>query len=301
MEPVIVSTEGDLEVHAVPFFMDNYAYVVLDKKSKDAIAFDVGDAAPVIEYVKFLNCKLRSIFTTHKHFDHDGGNFDLKAEFPNCLIYGSPIDNPEGVTSFLNGGETVWPFNRKEIQIDVLHVPCHTKGHLVFFICQPGEAKTLLFSGDTLFIGGVGKFFEGTGADMVQALEKITSRPDLNKTLLFCGHEYTVENLIFAKSIEPFNDAIDRAISFAQEKISKKKPTVGTLLASELRHNPYLRWKEDTVIQYLVQSAPIKFPFAIPGQPAPGESLEALRECKKEFYSRADSGPKIMRPNNVNK
>lgn len=79
-----------------------------------------------------------------------------------------------------------------------------------------------------MFIAGCGRFFEGTAEQMYAALiEKLGSLPD--NTKVFCGHEYTLQNLAFAKYVESDNQNILDRIQWATEKRNNKEPTVSIL------------------------------------------------------------------------
>lgn len=85
----------------------------------------------------------------------------------------------------LKGGEK---FKLGACQVKVLSVPCHTAGHLAYVISGDRETPPLLFPGDTLFVGGCGRFFEGTAEDMYRALyEVILTLP--KDTRIYCAHE----------------------------------------------------------------------------------------------------------------
>ncbi len=83
-----------------------------------------------------------------------------------------------------------------------------------------------MFTGDTLFIGGCGRFFEGTADEMHAALSYLATLP--SGTVVHVGHEYTAGNVAFAKSVEPENPAIARLGDLVkQEKITSGLTTIG--------------------------------------------------------------------------
>ena len=84
--------------------------------------------------------------------------------------------------------------------------PCHTTGHVCYYIPGEGEKPPVVFTGDTLFTAGCGRFFEGTAAQMQEAMEKLGRLPE--ETLVYNGHEYTVNNLKFAQHVEPDNQNV---------------------------------------------------------------------------------------------
>ena len=70
-------------------------------------------------------------------------------------------------------------------------------------ICYYFPQFSAVFTGDTIFSGGAGRFFEGTADQMVAAFDKVMALPPSTK--MYPGHEYTVANLSFATKLEPEN------------------------------------------------------------------------------------------------
>ena len=105
-----------------------------------------------------------------------------------------------------------------------LHTPCHTQDSICYF-AEDGDDRAV-FTGDTLFIGGCGRFFEGTPEQMHKALnETLAALPDTTK--VFPGHEYTKGNVKFAKKVLN-NDAIKRLDEYSQaNKETQGKFTIG--------------------------------------------------------------------------
>ena len=114
-----------------------------------------------------MRLDLRMILTTHYHHDHAGGNLELAARFPGVEVVGGLLDPVAGATRRCKHRETL---QLGETPVTVLFTPGHTRGHVMFY-CARGEAaksppEAVLFTGDCLFVAGVGKFFEGTPAQM---------------------------------------------------------------------------------------------------------------------------------------
>ncbi|XP_067318452.1 uncharacterized protein [Anolis sagrei] len=100
------------------------------------------------------------------------------------------------------------------LNVKCLATPCHTSGHICYFVTKPNSSEPpAVFTGDTLFVAGCGKFFEGTPEEMYKALIKILSRLP-PETKVYCGHEYTINNLKFARHVEPNNSAIQHKLSW---------------------------------------------------------------------------------------
>ena len=225
----------------VPVLEDNYSYLVINEDAKSCLAIDVGEAEPVLREAKRLGLTLDAVLSTHKHWDHIGGNLDVKSRIEGCKIYG-PVDGDDplpGLTDIVRGGDCIAIGPHK---ILVLDTPCHTAGHVSFYF----EKENLLFPGDTLFVGGAGRFFEGTGDDMVKSLETIVNAVPLDSKI-FVGHEYTESNLAFALTMEPRNRALLKKIDDVQQQRANGAPTVPTTLQDELLYNPFLRLEEDTI------------------------------------------------------
>ena len=127
-----------------------------------------------------------------------------------------------------------------DLEINILDVPGHTSGAIAYY------TEKMVFSGDTLFTGGCGRLFEGTPTQMYSSLSKIKKLP--TKTLVYCGHEYTIPNLQFAAAVEIDNKAIQRRLDLAQKTRDENQPTVPATLEIEKQTNPFLRCNEQSVI-----------------------------------------------------
>lgn len=151
-----------------------------------------------------------------------------------------------------------------------LFTPCHTKGHMCYFMWEDGSLDApALFSGDTLFVGGCGQFLEGTAEQMYTNLTQVLG--DLPKeTKVFCGHECTVRNLKFALKVEPENEAVKKKLAWARQRDDEDLPTVPSTLQEEFLYNPFLRVTEEAVQKFT-------------GRKEPVEVLRALRTEKDNF------------------
>jgi hydroxyacylglutathione hydrolase len=127
------------------------------------------------------------------------------------------------------------------LNVRCIDVPGHTLGAVAYVI---GDA---VFTGDTLFIAGCGRLFEGTPAQMVTSLcERLARLP--GETRVYCGHEYTISNARFAASVEPGNGAVTALLARATELRGRGEPTVPSSIAAERAHNPFLRVAEDALV-----------------------------------------------------
>jgi hydroxyacylglutathione hydrolase len=114
------------------------------------------------------------------------------------------------------------------------------QGHICYYVESPDAVQKAVFTGDTLFLGGCGRFFEGTADQMYSALiEKLSILPD--NTKVFCGHEYALGNLKFGKHVEPNNQDILNKIKWCEERRAQNEPTVPSTIAEEKLINPFMR------------------------------------------------------------
>jgi len=226
------------DISAVPAFRDNYIWLIGNNDNRVAIV-DPGDAAPVMDAITERKLEPVAILATHHHPDHIGGVKELLDHY-DIPVFGPAREVIPGRTEALREGDTV-TLEGLGIRFTVLDVPGHTAGHIAYY----GEG--CLFIGDTLFLSGCGRLFEGTPAQMHDSLTKLAALP--NETQIYCAHEYTLANLRFASTVEPDNREIDERTRKSQELRKKNLPTVPGTLAREKATNPFLRVKEDPVIQ----------------------------------------------------
>lgn len=263
-----------MKVTAVPLNSDNYGFVVVDEASKELLIIDVsGQPDEIMRAIaaeeESMGTKLNftRILSTHHHWDHSGGNDKMKEYVPGVKIYGGRIDNCEGTTHSVEDGEDINDFGTN-IRIKCIWTPGHTKGHICYYFEQ-GDQR-MVFTGDILFIAGVGKFFEGTAAEVYPGLEKLKALPD--DTLVYCAHEYTLSNYKFALSIDPDNTALIELNKQAQVKRDNGEFTIPSTIAQEKATNPFLRVTEPFIEAHFPE--------------AKGDAialLQAVREAKNNF------------------
>eukprot|EP00375_Theileria_parva_P003138 XP_765819.1 hydroxyacyl glutathione hydrolase [Theileria parva strain Muguga] len=228
------------EVLIVPVLQDNYSYILKDPASSNALCVDPVEYEKVYNVSKENNLTLKLALCTHKHWDHSGGNNGIKKLVPDIQVVGSSYEDTPGVTLPVKHQQTI-PFG--SLVIECLKASCHTMGHIMYYIYHPTNPnlQPLLFSGDTLFVCGCGRFFEGNAKSMLEIVKSVKSLPE--HTLLYCGHEYTLKNLQFAYTVDP-SDVVLRKLDWAKETISKGLPTVPSTLQEEKLYNPFLRVEE---------------------------------------------------------
>ncbi len=225
-----------MKVEIISCLQDNYSYLIIDETNNLACVVDPSEARPIIDYLKNKNINLKYILNTHHHFDHVGGNEELKKKY-NAIVVGYKHDSeriPE-IDILLEDNE-IW--KRDNFVAKIIHVPGHTKGHICFNFYK----EKLLFTGDTLFSLGCGKIFEGTYEQMFNSLEKIKALP--LDTKIFCGHEYTLNNSKFCIKYDNENLSLQKKIQDIEIKLDDSLPTIPSTLKEELDCNIFLRAKD---------------------------------------------------------
>ena len=240
-----------MRTYRLPVRTDNYIFVLHDTESNTAAVVDPADAPPVLAKLSELGAQLVTIFNTHHHNDHVGGNRELLQHFPTAEVYGGAEDEGRipGQQYYLKDGDSVTFANRTG---QVLFVPGHTRGHIAYYFAPTATDESGdLFCGDTLFAGGCGRLFEGTPADMQPSLAKLRALPD--NTKVWCAHEYTLSNLKFAMSVDGGNAELRSRLTQVITARQQKQPTIPSLLSTEKATNPFLRWDTST-LQSLAKS-----------------------------------------------
>ncbi|KAL7145512.1 hypothetical protein ABFS83_07G089300 [Erythranthe nasuta] len=261
----ITNMSSSLQIELVPCLRDNYAYLLHDVDTGTVGVVDPSESVPIIEALNKKNWNLNYILNTHHHYDHTGGNIDLKERY-GAKVIGSGLDKERipGIDIVLNDGDK-WMFASH--QVLVMSTPGHTRGHISFYF--PGSKS--VFTGDTLFSLSCGKLFEGTPQQMLSSLRKITSLPD--DTNVYCGHEYTFSNSKFALSIEPGNQELQSYATDIVHLRNKGLPTIPCSLGKEKLCNPFLR----------TSSLEIRRSLKIPESADDAEALGAIRQAKDNF------------------
>jgi hydroxyacylglutathione hydrolase len=227
-----------LDITPLKAFADNYIWLAHSpRQPRDVAVVDPGDAAPVIEALEQQHLNLKAILVTHHHADHVGGVAALHQRYDAPVIGPGAETIPERSRSVAGGERVALP--ELDLEFDVMDVPGHTRGHIAF------HGHGALFCGDTLFSAGCGRLFEGTAAQMQHSLASLRDLP--GETRVYCGHEYTLNNLRFALTVEPENGAAREYMETAKDLRLGNKPTLPSTLSLEIAVNPFLRWDEPTV------------------------------------------------------
>ena len=220
-----------LKIEIIPCLSDNYSYICSDE-NKNAFVVDPSEFDPISEHLTKNELNLEYILNTHHHFDHVGGNNQLKK------IYGAQIvgnikdkDRIPEIDICLKEKE-MWTFRGHESKI--IDTPGHTIGHIAFHF----KSENALFTGDTLFSLGCGRLFEGTPEMMWNSICKLKLLPD--ETKIYCGHEYTESNAEFLNSIY-VNDLIIEKIKQLKQLRKDNIPSIPTILSEEKKLNIFLQ------------------------------------------------------------
>lgn len=253
-----------LNISAIPAFSDNYIWL-LTRDGKNCAVVDPGDDEPVLEVLQERGLELRYILLTHHHPDHTGGVHALLKHY-NATVFGPEDSRIPWVHQVCREGDQV-KLAALDVEFGVLEVPAHTRSHIAFY------NHDSLFSGDTLFSLGCGRFFEGTAADMQKSLDKLAALPPATRN--YCAHEYTQANCRFALQVEPDNPALLTRAREIDRLRAAGKITLPTRLAEELATNPFLRTREDSVV-----NAARKLD---PGATAGTSTMAVIRAWKDRF------------------
>ena len=225
-----------MRIEIIRCLHDNYSYLLIDDTKGIGCVVDPGEAAPIIKYVESNNIELKYILNTHHHYDHVGGNLELKKRY-NSKIVGFKEDKdriPE--IDVLVEDNQKWKGENFEAKI--YHIPGHTSGHIAFHFFL----EKIIFTGDTLFSLGCGRIFEGTYEQMFNSLKKIKKLP--KDTQIYCGHEYTLQNSKFCELNDPDNSNLKSKIEEIKEKIKNGHPTIPSILSDEMECNIFLKAKD---------------------------------------------------------
>ncbi|CAH6721973.1 hydroxyacylglutathione hydrolase, cytoplasmic isozyme [[Candida] jaroonii] len=234
-----------MHVEAIPMRWgsgDNYCYLVSDSASKDACIIDPAEPEEVKTYIAKhkLQFNLKAIVNTHHHYDHSDGNGVFHKLYPDLPVIAGK-DSP--LVSYTPKDREVLSLS-PTLSITALYTPCHTQDSICYFFEDSNTNEKAVFTGDTLFTSGCGRFFEGTGKEMNHALNGVLAKlPPTTK--VFPGHEYTKSNLKFSSTILN-NDAIKALTKFTNEN---EKTTGIFTIGDELKFNPFMMLKDPAVIK----------------------------------------------------
>ena len=231
-------------IHAIPALTDNYIWAIEYAPGLCAVV-DPGCAKSTINYIKSTSLTLTAILITHHHWDHTDGIEALCAQH-DVPVYGPAHEQIPCRSHAMHDGD-IAELGDGMLSLTAIDTPGHTTGHISY------HGHGCLFCGDTLFLAGCGRLFEGTAEQLHHSLQRLAALPD--DTLIYCGHEYTLDNLAFAQSIEPDNTCIAKRIKSCQQQRQQQQPTVPATLAQEKQSNPFLRCHMPTLQQAIAKQS----------------------------------------------
>ena len=222
-----------MNIEIISCLNDNYSYLIHDNKSNTVAIIDPSEFAPCDKIISKKYKKLDFILNTHHHYDHVGGNKELKKKY-NSKILGFKSDKERipNIDKLLEDNEE---FNIGSIKFTTLFIPGHTAGHIAFY----SKTEKVFFTGDTLFSMGCGRVFEGTYNQMFNSLSRIKDLPE--DTKIYCGHEYTQKNIEFCIKYNPNNDLLKKTKNTIEEKLKNGEPSIPSTLLKEKQMNIFLR------------------------------------------------------------
>lgn len=221
-------------VETIRCLEDNFSYILIDQ-NKNACVIDPSESEPIINFVEKNNIKIKYILNTHHHFDHIGGNKEIKKKYNAKIVaYKNDLHRIPDVDISLKNNQ-IW--TAENFKSKIIHIPGHTNGHICFFF----ENEKIAFTGDTLFSLGCGRIFEGTYEEMFSSLKKLKELP--KETKIYCGHEYTLKNSDFCLKYDPDNQNLKKKINRIKEKLNKNLPTLPSTIKDEIECNIFLRSK----------------------------------------------------------
>ncbi len=253
-----------LTILQLPVLNDNYIYLLHDAASGDTAAVDPAVAQPVLDVLAKNNWRLSHILNTHHHGDHVGGNLELK-QLTGCTVIAALADQQRipGIDRGVVDGDVVMLGKHTA---KIISTPGHTSGHIVYHFIDDNA----LFCGDTLFVMGCGRLFEGTAEQMWRSLQILKALPA--STQIYCAHEYTQANGRFALTVEPENLQLQQRMALINQLRAKNLPTVPSTIEQELATNPFFR--EDSLgLQETIQMVGKK----------PLDIFAQVRRLKDEF------------------
>ena len=221
-------------VETIRCLEDNFSYILIDQ-NKNACVIDPSESEPIINFVEKNNIKIKYILNTHHHYDHIGGNKEIKKKYNAKIVaYKNDLHRIPDVDISLKNNQ-IW--TAENFKSKIIHIPGHTNGHICFFF----ENEKIAFTGDTLFSLGCGRIFEGTYEEMYISLKKLKELP--KETKIYCGHEYTLKNSEFCLKYDKNNKRLQNKINEIKNKVNNNIPTVPSTIDDEIACNIFLRAK----------------------------------------------------------
>lgn len=261
-----------LQVDYLCAFKDNYIWAI--RNDRFAAVVDPGTAEPVLNYLYQKKLELCAILITHHHLDHIGGVYSLCSHIDQAIpVYGPAREIIPCLTFPLHGEEDIY-LEALGLTLKIKHIPGHTLGHIAYYVSLMQSQEGMVFCGDTLFATGCGRLFEGTAAQMLSSLHTLSALP--KQTRVYCTHEYTLNNIRFANTVEPNNQALIEWANTANDLRRQGLPTLPTTIGHELSTNPFLRCQHPDIVVAVQQQMQCQLNTEL-------EIFTALRNWKDNF------------------
>jgi hydroxyacylglutathione hydrolase len=228
-----------MKIDIIPCLNDNYSYLLQDEISNTVAIVDPSEFAVCDKIIDKNYKKLDFILNTHHHYDHVGGNEELKKKY-NSTVLGFENDKNRipDIDKVLKDNQE---FKLGKLNFTTIFIPGHTKGHIAFYF----KKEKIIFTGDTLFSLGCGRVFEGTYEQMFKSLNKLKNLP--GDTKIYCGHEYTYKNLEFCLKFNPNNSFLKKKKVALEFSLKNKKPTIPSTISEEIKANIFFRFNDPDV------------------------------------------------------
>jgi len=223
-------------VITIPALGDNFIYLCRYEHGK-AFAVDPCESGKVLSSLKEHDLKLTHILITHHHGDHTGGVGKLK-NTTGCSVISGDGRRIAGIDKVVADGDIMTIGDR---QIKVIGTGGHTQTSVCYYMEGTAGETGTVWTGDTMFIGGCGRILECDASTMRKSLLKIAELPE--DTLVYCGHDYTIENYEFALTIEPNNEAVQQRLEELKQMVKSGGLTVPSTIAQEKKTNLFLQTK----------------------------------------------------------
>lgn len=234
MESFVAASEKNWDVIGLPAFQDNYLWLLVNKTNNQCIVVDPGCADTVLAYLQPRQLDLTAILVTHHHPDHIGGLRRLLECYPSAEVLGTSSGRIDQVTKAIEDDAN---FTLDSLSAHAMVLPGHTIDHMAYLVSV--EQQKWLFCGDTLFVGGCGRLFEGSHEQMFKSLQRLSQLSD--DTLVFCAHEYTLSNYRFLHHYAPNDAAVKNRLTEIQYLRQQGLPTVPSTIGQEKASNLFLR------------------------------------------------------------
>ncbi|MHC4214919.1 MAG: hydroxyacylglutathione hydrolase, partial [Planctomycetota bacterium] len=224
-------------VITIPACGDNFIYL-FRYGPNDAFVVDPSVSEPVLQRLNADGLNLRMALITHHHWDHLGGVEDLKKK-TGCQIIGADARRISGIDKVIADGDII---KTGQYDIRVISTPGHTKTSVCYYLEPSDDNVGILWTGDTMFIGGCGRIFECNAETMLDSLLRLADLP--NDTLVYCGHDYTIENYEFALTIEPANPIFKQRL----DEVKGGDLSVPSTIGQEKQTNIFLQTERDVKV-----------------------------------------------------